>query len=359
MDKPKYVIPTMKEIKQTIGSNGYSLVSTFSGCGGACLGFEMAGFKTLYANEFIEEARNTYALNHPRVFIDGRDIRNVTGSDILKTINLKSGELDVLEGSPPCSSFSMAGKRDKKWGEVSDYSDDQNQVTDDLFFEYVRVLKDLQPKVFVAENVKGLVQGRAKGYFKQILRSLKSAGYQVEVRLINSAWLGVPQARERVFFMGVRNDLVAKYGVAPIFPNPLKYKFSMKDVIDVKDPNMVDPETGQSIELGNAVGVEWEKLPVGGQSSKYFQLVRCSPDFPIGTIVASSGNLGLAGPSHPYYKKRFNLKELRALCSFPEDFELTGTYAQRWERLGRSVMPLVSFAIAKGVRDDILGNINE
>lgn len=359
MSKPAYVVPTMEEIKKVVGTNGYSLVSTFSGCGGACLGFEMAGFKTLYANEFIEEARNTYKLNHPNVFVDGRDIRQVTGSSILETIKFKSGELDVLEGSPPCSSFSMAGARDKKWGEKSDYSDDQNQVTDDLFFEFVRVLKDLQPKVFVAENVKGLVQGRAKGYFKQILRSLKSAGYVVEVRIINSAWLGVPQSRERVFFMGVRNDLVERFGVRPVFPEPLNFKYVLKDVIDINDSNMFDPETGQSIELGNAVGVEWEKLPVGGQSNKYFQLIRCSPNLPIGTIVASSGNLGLAGPSHPYFKKRFNLKELRSLCSFPPDFELTGTYQQRWERLGRSVMPFVSFAIARRVRDDILGNINE
>ena len=210
MDKPKYVIPTMKEIKQTIGSNGYSLVSTFSGCGGACLGFEMAGFKTLYANEFIEEARNTYALNHPGVFIDGRDIRNVTGSDILKTINLKSGELDVLEGSPPCSSFSMAGKRDKKWGEVSDYSDDQNQVTDDLFFEYVRVLKDLQPKVFVAENVKGLVSlGNVKDTIQRDFAKIGKAGYLVvEPRILKAHEYGVPQTRERVIFIGFRRDLL-------------------------------------------------------------------------------------------------------------------------------------------------------
>lgn len=357
--KPRYQIPSMKEIENVRGTNGFNLVSTFSGAGGACLGFEMAGFQTLYANEFIEEARTTYRLNHPNVFIDDRDIRKVAGEDILKIVDLPAGEIDVLEGSPPCSSFSMAGKRDKKWGKTSDYSDNESQVTDDLFFEFIRLLKGLQPKVFVAENVKGLIQGRAKGYFKEILRGLKLAGYEVEVRVINSAWLGVPQSRERVFFVGVRNDLVSKFGVRPVFPNPLKYKYSIRDVINVEDSSMIDEETGASIALGNAVGKEWEKLTIGGQSTKYFQLVRSNPDQPIGTITASGGNLGLAGISHPIYKKKFNLKELRALSSFPEDFLLTGTYSQRWERLGRSVMPLVSFAIGQRIRDDILRFINE
>jgi DNA (cytosine-5)-methyltransferase 1 len=358
MLKPAFQIPSMKEIEKVRSTNGYNLISTFSGAGGACLGFEMAGFKTLYANEFVKEARNTYKLNHPEVFIDDRDIRKVSAEDILKIVNLKAGEIDVLEGSPPCSSFSMAGKRDKKWGQSSDYSDNENQVTDDLFFEYIRLVRGLKPKIFVAENVKGLIQGRAKGYFKEILRELKLSGYQVEVRVVNSTWLGVPQSRERIFFIGVRNDLVGKYGVRPVFPNPLKYQYALKDVIDINDDSLIDPETQTDISLGKAVGTEWEKLPVGGQSTKYFQLVRCNPEFPVGTITASGGNLGLAGITHPYYKKKFNLKELRALCSFPEDFILTGTYAQRWERLGRSVMPLVSFAIAQRLRDDILGFIN-
>jgi DNA (cytosine-5)-methyltransferase 1 len=349
----------MKEIAQVRGTNGYNLVSTFSGAGGACLGFEMAGFETLYANEFVQEARNTYKENHPNVFVDDRDIRKVSAEDILKIINLKPGEVDVFEGSPPCSSFSMAGKRDKKWGQSSDYSDTENQVTDDLFFEYIRLLRGLKPKIFVAENVKGLIQGRAKGYFKEILRELKLSGYQVEVRVVNSAMLGVPQSRERIFFIGVRNDLVGKYGISPIFPNPLKYEYALEDVIDVNDSNLIDEETGTDISLGNAISKEWEKLPTGGQSTKYFQLVKCNPKFPVGTITASGGNLGLAGITHPYFKKKFTLKELRALCSFPEDFVLTGTYAQRWERLGRSVMPLVSFAIAQKIRDEILGFINE
>ena len=352
--KPKYLIPTMKEIAKVKGTNGFNLVSTFSGAGGSCLGFEMAGFETLYANEFVEAARDTYRLNHPGVFIDDRDIRTVTAEDILKIVNLAAGEIDVFEGSPPCSSFSMAGKRDKKWGQESDYSDDKSQVTDDLFFEYIRLVKGLQPKVFVAENVKGLISGRAKGYFKEILKGLKSAGYQVEVRLINSAFLGVPQGRQRVFFMGIRNDLVNKFGVSPVFPIPLNYKYSIEEAIDLHNDSMIDEETNQDLSLPASVGGEWEKLKFGEQSKKYFQTTKDFPDRPVPT-VCTNPNVS----AHPLYKRRYNLKELRLLCSFPEDFILTGSFQQRWERLGRSVMPLVSFAIGQRIRDDILGFINE
>ena len=343
----------MLDIKKTKGTNGFSLVSTFSGAGGSCLGFEMAGFETLYANEFIEEARNTYALNHENVYIDGRDIREVTGKFILDKFNLSLGDLDVLEGSPPCSSFSMAGKREEKWGVSSTYSDTAHQVTDNLFFEFIRLLTELQPKVFIAENVKGLIQGKAKGYFIEILKAFKIAGYQVEVRLINASWLGVPQSRQRVFFVGVRNDLVKKFGVAPVFPEPLKYRYAIKDAINMYDSSLIDFETDESIELKSSVGDAWEQCKVGEKSSKYFSLYRSNPNFPVGTITASAGG-SMASVTHPYYKRKFNLKEARALSGFPEDFELTGTFSQRFERLGRSVVPLVSFAIAQRIRDDIL-----
>ncbi len=123
----------------------------------------------------------------------------------------------MLDGSPPCASFSTAGKREEGWGKVKLYSD-ARQRTDDLFFEYARILKGLQPKVFVAENVAGLVRGTAKGYFKLILAELKDCGYRVEARLLDARWLGVPQMRERVIFVGVRNDLAERHGVCTCVP---------------------------------------------------------------------------------------------------------------------------------------------
>ena len=354
-----YLVPTMAEIAKVKGSNGFTMVSTFSGCGGSCLGFEMAGFNLLWANEFIEEARTTYKANHPGVILTDSDIREITAESILNDTGLKIGELDLFEGSPPCASFSTAGIREKAWGKVKKYSDKVQQA-DDLFFEYARLVKGLQPKVFIAENVTGLVKGKAVGYFKLILKELKEAGYTVEVKILDASYLGVPQARQRVIFIGVRNDLVEKYGVKPAFPKPFHYRYSFNDAVNtLKKPEnpFIDPETSHPIGLGNAVGIEWEKLRDGGQSTKYFQLVKPFANKPIGTITASGGQVGLASITHPYEKRKFNLQELRRVSSFPDDFELTGTYQQRWERIGRSVPPLMAKAIADVIRDEILAKV--
>jgi DNA (cytosine-5)-methyltransferase 1 len=138
--------------------NGLKVVSTFSGCGGSCLGFRMAGYRVVWANEFIPAAAETYRANHPNTLLSTEDIRKVRPGAILEATGFKVGELDAMEGSPPCASFSTAGKREKHWGKAKKYSDTVQRV-DDLFFEYVRLIEGLKPKVFVAENVSGLVKG--------------------------------------------------------------------------------------------------------------------------------------------------------------------------------------------------------
>jgi DNA (cytosine-5)-methyltransferase 1 len=152
--KPPYCVPSLAEIR-SLPWNGYDVLSTFSGCGGSCLGFAMAGFRVLWASEFIPAAQETYRANHPGTLLDTRDIRTVQPAVILAAIGKQPGEIDVLEGSPPCASFSTAGQREAGWGKVRAYSDTR-QRTDDLFFEFARILRGVQPKAFVAENVSGL-----------------------------------------------------------------------------------------------------------------------------------------------------------------------------------------------------------
>lgn len=381
-NKPPYRVPLMSEIA-AMDWNGFNVVSTFAGCGGSSTGYRMAGFRVLLANEFIPAARETYQANaRPGTIVDGRDIRTVTAEDILDQIGLKPGELDVFDGSPPCASFSTAGKREKAWGKVKKYSDTEQRV-DDLFFEYARLIDGLKPKVFVAENVSGLVKGTAKGYFLEILAALKACGYKVEARLLDAQWLGVPQARQRLIFIGVREDL----GLAPVFPKPLPYRYSIRDALPWIAAVGGIRETGFAAEKmvsadepcptimaggGNgmntsqfgveaeadisryAVGAEWDKLKPGGQSDKYFQLVRPNADEPSPTITASGGTTSLAAVTHPTEKRKFSIAELRRICGFPDDFVLTGTYAQQWERLGRAVPPVMMSHIAATVRDQIL-----
>ena len=207
-DKPPYRVPSMAEIR-ALPLNGFTVASTFAGGGGSSCGYRMAGFKVVYANEVVPIARESYAANmDPATVLDGNDIRQVTAADVLRATGLSEGELDVFDGSPPCVSFSTAGKREAGWGRVT-ASHDIVQRHDDLFHEFARLLKGLQPRVFVAENVSGLIKGTAKGYFLEILRTLRSCGYQVEARLLDAQWLGVPQMRQRLIFVGVRDDLKA------------------------------------------------------------------------------------------------------------------------------------------------------
>jgi DNA (cytosine-5)-methyltransferase 1 len=224
--KPPYQVMTMAEIR-ALPWNGYTVASTFSGGGGSSLGYRMAGFRVAYANEFVAAARDTYRANaRPGTHLDGRDIREVTGGDVLAACGVERGGLDLLDGSPPCASFSSCGARERLWGTVRKYSDTA-QRTDDLFFEYARLLGEIQPKAFIAENVAGLIRGTAKGYFQEIMRALKGCGYRVEARLLDAQWLGVPQTRRRLVVVGVREDLNRQ----PVHPKPLAYRYSIREAL--------------------------------------------------------------------------------------------------------------------------------
>lgn len=367
--------------------NGFKAVSTFSGCGGSSLGYKMAGFEVLWANEFIPAAQDTYRANHPDTLLDTRDIRQVTGQSILDALGMSVGELDLFDGSPPCASFSTAGKREDGWGKVKAYSDTKQRV-DDLFFEYARLVKEVQPKVFVAENVSGLVKGTAKGYFLDILAALKACGYHVKARLLDAQWLGVPQMRQRVIFIGVRNDLA----LDPVFPTPLPYRYSVRDALPwiVKHgihppgtytPQFVDSAARPADALLTSVSsgsglvhayVEPESSMEGyavraacptlreGESTYYGgRLWKPSIEKPSPTVTQIGGNPGAASVAHPTEKRKFSIAELKRICAFPDDFILTGSYAQQWERLGRAVPPVMMSWIAKTVRDEILAKCAE
>lgn len=395
--KPPYAVPSMAAIR-SLPWNGFTAVSTFSGCGGSSLGYRMAGFRVAWASEFIPAAQECYRANQALgTVLDTRDIRDVTGEELLRDAGRAVGDIDLFDGSPPCASFSTAGKREQGWGAVKKYSD-AAQRTDDLFYEYARLIGETQPRTFVAENVSGLVKGTAKGYFKLILARLKDCGYRVEARLLDASWLGVPQARQRLIFVGVRDDL----GLPPAFPRPLPYRYTVRDalpwiiaqgdnggyggygggsmrgadppsptigaspqtgngrfppskVIATGTPVTTDPETGENISMARyAVGREWHNLGPGEKSEKYLSLVKPHPDRPYPTITARGGDISAASAAHWSEPRKLTLAELRRVCGFPDDFTLTGSYEQRWERIGRAVPPVMMSHIAAAVRDHVL-----
>lgn len=225
-DKPPYRVPLISEIAE-IPWNGFTVASTFAGAGGSSTGYRMAGFKVIYANEFVPIAQESYKANcMPYTVVDGRDVKTVKGADILAAGGLKVGELDIFDGSPPCQAFSTAGRREKGWGTDKVYEHGAAQKNEQLFDEYIRLRDEMMPRVFVAENVSGLVKGTAKGFFIEIMTQLRK-GYRIEARMLDAQWLGVPQARQRIMIVGVRDDLE----LDPVFPRPLPYRYSVRDAL--------------------------------------------------------------------------------------------------------------------------------
>lgn len=368
----------MKDVEEATGTNGMTAVSTFAGCGGSSTGHRLAGFKMLWASEFVDHAANSYAANKADYTkLDRRDIREVTSSDILNSIGLDVGELDLFDGSPPCSAFSTAGKRAEGWGQAKSYSTGKNQVVDDLFFEYARLVKEIQPRAFIAENVTGLVKGTAKGYFKLIYRELVEAGYKVNAYIIDAHHSGVAQQRQRLIFIGARNDL----GITPTPPPRLNPPLRISDIT----PYAIGAGNGKlglekNPKSGFMRGVRPASQPIGtlgsgipfpnsNSPSCYLITDRARDPYAIDLIDPETNfslDLGDSETSRRFRARAHRafgdnplcrlpaLKELREFSGFPIDFTLTGNYHNRLERLGRAVPPQMMAHISKHVRDTIL-----
>jgi DNA (cytosine-5)-methyltransferase 1 len=315
----------------------YTGVSTFAGCGGSSTGLKMALVDVRYANEFVPVAADTYALNAPKTFVDREDIRLVKAKKILEICKLKKGELDIFDGSPPCKGFSatQARKKGNEFGKVVPYSEGIKQRVDDLFFEYARLVKLIQPKIMIAENVDGLAKHVNRGMFIEIHDALTACGYQVEAKVINASFLGVPQARKRIIFMGVRNDIY-KAGFKHVWPKPLAYETSVQSVL----PHIVRVKTGKGyVDSQNPSATITASDHSIGESANF----SCG-----GFIETDTGE-----------RRKYLIEELKTIFSFPQDFQLIGTFNQQWERLGRSVPPLMHYHLGRAITRGILDPYHE
>jgi DNA (cytosine-5)-methyltransferase 1 len=239
----------------------------------------------------------------------------------------------------------MAGKRERGWGEVRAYSDCE-QRTDDLFNDYIRLVRDLRPRSFVAENVSGLVRGKAFGVFRQIMLDLRVIGYRVDARMIQAEWLGVPQARHRLFVVGVRSDL----GKDPVFPRPLRSVVSISDACpwitnssdDTERVDLPDHDLASVDSRRYAIAKKWRSLGIGESD---FSTIRADARQPVATLTTKACDPTSYGVMHPSVCRKFTPAEIRRLSGFPDDFRLTGTTKQKGERIGRAVAPPVTRAI--------------
>lgn len=187
-----------------VKKNGCTVFSCFSCGGGSSMGYKLAGYELLGNCEIDSSVMKVYQVNHHPKYPFLMDIRDFLDKE--KPAELY--DLDILDGSPPCSVFSQAGKREEGWNVEKQFREGQKmQRLDDLFFWFIKLIDQLKPKVSIAENVTGLLAGNAKGYVNEIIKAYHEAGYTVQLFKLNAAKMGVPQRRERVFFIAHRNDI--------------------------------------------------------------------------------------------------------------------------------------------------------
>ncbi len=270
------------------------------------MGYKWAGYKELLAIDFEKNAVQSFKANFPEVSIWERDIRGVAAEEILNFCNIERGELSIFDGSPPCQGFSTAGKR-----RIGD-------IRNELSFEYIRLVDGLQPKVFVMENVAGLAKGKMVGMFNEIISEMQSLNYNVKCNPMNAMYYNVPQSRERLIFIGVRDDL----NIEPSFPVPNTNIIPLKNVV---------PD-------------------VEGYHPGVFKRDIHSANRVVCTITKTSSQRFIRNGK----EVKPTISEIKKVCSFPEDFKLVGNYDQQWARLGNAVMPKFMQAIAEHIKNNIL-----
>jgi DNA (cytosine-5)-methyltransferase 1 len=304
-------------------ANAPTVISTFAGCGGSSLGYSMAGFREVLAVEWEQNAADTFRLNFPHVPLYHGDIAKLSVEECLRLAGVAPGELDVFDGSPPCQGFSTAGKREM--------GDSRNQ----LFREFVRLLSGLRPRAFVMENVSGMVKGDFKVVFAEILRTLKACGYHVSARVLNAMFYGVPQSRERMIFIGVRDDI----GVEPSHPSGWSSPTPVQKAFLRVGPS-------DATALSAKYQAYWHAAPQGGIVGAFRSNFKLRNTSVAGTLFKSEGN---GAPYHPTECRAISTAERARIGSFPDAFRFTGR-ASATERIGNSVPPLLMRSIARHVR---------
>lgn len=315
-----------------IKKHGAKVFGTFICGGGSTMGYKLAGFDHLGGVEIDPPIADVYKANHKPKHLYIEDIRDFNKR---KELPEELYNLDLLDGSPPCSSFSMAGNREKDWGKVKVFREGQAmQTLDDLFFDYIALAKRLQPKVVLAENVKGLIQGNAKAYVRKIKKGFEDAGYKVQLFLLNAASMGVPQKRERVFFICQRKDL----GLPKLKLGFDEDAIMFKDVDDYDDQSEKE-KTTKGWELYQKIN-EGESFSKADKNKQFFGYSKVHRLKTPNTVVSNSGT----AQWHYAFFRQLNKLELLKIGSYPLDYNFKGVEPKYL--IGMSVPPVMTAQIA-------------
>ena len=331
-----------------------NVISLFSGCGGLDLGFERAGFKIPVANEFDKKIWETFKVNHPNTKLIEGDIRKVTKKDIEQYLD---GEVDGIIGGPPCQSWSEAGS-------LRGIEDDRGQ----LFFDYIRLLKEFSPNFFLAENVSGMLANRHSTAVQNIMKMFDDSGYDVTLTLVNAKDYGVAQERKRVFYIGFRKDLGINFEFPKGSTEDDEKKITLRDIIwDLQETavpagpkNRRNPEainnneyfTGSysTIFMSRNRVKSWDEQAFTVQASG--RQCQLHPQAPKMVKFGKNDHRFEEGKEELY--RRMTIREVARVQGFPDDFKFIYEETNNaYKMIGNAVPVNLAYEIALGIKKSL------
>lgn len=326
----------------------FTTIELFAGAGGLALGIEKAGFHTIGLIEMNQDACDTLRMNRPKWNVLCDDIANISGQDLEKVFGIRKGELDLLSGGAPCQAFSYAGKRLGL-----------EDVRGTLFYHYAIFLEKLQPKMFLFENVRGLLTHDNGKTYRTILKIFKQAGYEIQKEILNAWDYGVAQKRERLITIGIRKDLSKEIKYS--FPEKYNYKPVLKDILK-------DVPKSVGISYGENKRKLFELVPAGGYwkdidpkiAKEYMKscwdmeggrtgiLRRMSMDEPSLTVLTSPSQKQTER-CHPLEARPFTVRENARCQSFPDEWIFCGRVMSQYKQVGNAVPVNLAYEVARKI----------
>lgn len=331
--------------------NGLKVMSTFSCGGGSSMGYKLAGYDVVACVEIDKAMFEMYMANLKPKFgfnVPIQQFNQIPNSDLPHELF----ELDVLDGSPPCSVFSLAGKRDEGWGVEKKFREGQaEQRLDDLFFHFIETAEKLKPKFVVAENVTGMLVGAARGYLKEIFKAFDDAGYDVRLFELDASQMGVPQKRRRIFFVGSRKDLNFENTQFDFNERSISVSEAWKNLNDDEVVDLMKPKAKSYKYWSKTIpGRSFcDAASVGENRNSGFTNYRLSLRGPAPTLT-SAGYF-----THPVHPRTMTKKEICRIQSFPDDYFFSKNSPQYV--CGMSVPPLMMQRIAIQVAQSIMTRV--
>ena len=389
---------TLDDLERSASRKRFTYISFFAGGGGSSCGYKLAGGDCRFVNEFQQVAVNTYLANWPETPHICDDIKNITGKQIMDMTGLEVGELDILDGSPPCPPFSMSGTKQKGWNKEKVAYGMKQQNIEDLTWEMIRITGEMKPKVVVCENVKGLTMDYAKQHLDRMVKDFEAEGYTTTYKVMNGIHFGVPQKRQRVFIVSVRNDVLDKIGmpwmlISSLFPEGADEEPTLEDAIgDLRLDNENRVEAVELIEaMKKSAKYKWMKrLPknpdrvvsvgddvvgpwydkviahrkkwgksIPEKKTSFYQSRRVPWHQASHTLSEQGLQTSLAVHLHAEEDRVYTTKESKRIMTLPEDYALTGKLNEQLARIGLMVAPMMMAYLAESIYEKVLKQYND